>query len=151
MIERAYEALRDAEFILELLEDCEDKRLFRIYFVACMTILRTVGQVLVSKNTKPTIKASALKLFEDHKSNQEKHRIFFDFVKKERDIIVHEYDINLGEDYDVVFSSDDTVFSLGDLYRPLADFEFDGEDVRDLIREAINWWVVQLKIIAEMP
>jgi len=154
-MERSYEALRDVEFTLELLEQCEgDMRKFRILFVACLTLLRTTGQVLVHKTADPCVKKVALNLFDEHKGNRSNHKIYFDFIDAERGLIVHEYTISLEEnDIEVVYdasSGDIDTFNLGDPYRPLADDKtFDGQDVRDLIKEAIEWWKVQLKTIKQ--
>ena len=149
-MDKAYEALADAEFVLELLEKCDDKRLFRIYFIASMTLLRTVGQVLVSKSADPNTKATALKVFAEQKPDDESNKIFFEFIKKERDIIIHEYEINLDcDDWDVVYSDgvDFGTFNLGELYRPLSDLSFEGTDVRDLLENSIIWWKQQLVAI----
>jgi len=154
-MERSYEVLRDAEFALELLEQCEsDMRKFRILFVACLALLRTTGQVLVHKTADPCVKKAALDLFAEHKENRSEHKIYFDFVDAERGLIVHEYIISLEEnDIEVVYDTDSGdlgVFNLDDLYRPLADHEtFDGQDIHDLIKEAIKWWRVQLEIIEQ--
>jgi hypothetical protein len=147
---RAYEALADAEYVLDLLEDCTDKRLFRIYFVAGITLLRTVGQVLVGQNAEQKEKDAALKVFASQKADPYSNQIYFGFIKKERDLVIHEYDVNLEcDDWDIVYpdGKDYSVFNLGELYRPLSDLSFDGQDVRDLFAEAIEWWKVQLEAI----
>jgi len=148
-MEKAYEALRDADYALELLEQCEEnKQKFRIIFVACMTLLKTVGQVLVYKNADPDVKKVAIELFNEHKANAVQHDIYFKFIERERGLIIHEYSVNLPE-HDVPLiveqENDAFLFELGDLYKPLADDEYFGnEDVRDLMKRAIDWWKVQL-------
>jgi len=151
-MDNAYKALGDAEYVLELLEECEDdKRYFRILFVACMTLLKTIGQVLVSKNADPIVKKTALELYSEHKANEDDHKIFFRFIERERGLIIHEYDVNLPEyDFPLVLIQGDkaTQFYIGDLYHPLAEDDYFGnEDVRDLIQKAIDWWKNQLEII----
>jgi len=153
-IDRAYEALRDAEFTLELLEQCEDdNRRFRILFVACMTLLSTVGQVLARENGNVDIKKAVKEIFDEHKTNEEKHDIYFKFIKQERGMIIHEYDVNLPErDTALVMKQGNEayLFEPGDLYKPLADDNYWGnEDVRDLIQQAIDWWKNQLQIIED--
>jgi hypothetical protein len=151
-MDKAYEALRDAEYALRLLEQCEDdKRQFRILFVACLTLLKTVGQVLVYKTADPDTKKAALELFDEHKADKDKHDIYFKFIERERGFIIHEYSVNLPEhDYPLVVETEDDayLFELGDLYRPLAEDEhFNNEDVRDLIQQAIDWWKTQLSVL----
>jgi len=151
-IEKAFDALNDAEFTLDLLEECEgDKRHFRILFVACMTLLKTVGQVLVSKNVDPQIKKISEDFFREQKNNKNEHKIYFEFIDRERGLIVHEYNTNLEEnDIEIVYKNgvNYSTFNFGDLYRPLVnDNIFNGQDVRDLIKEAIEWWKVQLNSI----
>ena len=143
----AYEALADAEYVLKLLEECDDKRLFRIYFVTCITLLRTVGQVLVRKSAEQRIRDAVTKVFNNHKADNVADKIYFEFIKKERDIIVHEYDINLDcNDWEVVYPDgvDFGLFNLGELYRPLTDLSFQGQDVRDLLGDGVKWWKTQL-------
>ena len=153
-MEKAHEVLHDAEFALELLEQCENnRRQFRILIVACMTLLKTVGQVLVNKNADSSIKRITQEYFHELKINRDKNKIFFEFVERERNLIIHEYSANLEEnDIEIVYmdGNEAKAFNLGDLYHCLADDEvFDGQDVRDLIGEAIEWWKVQLKNIEE--
>jgi hypothetical protein len=150
MMNRAYEVLYDAEYVLGLMEECDDKRLFRIYYIAGITLLRTVGQVLVSKNSTQSVRSATLKVFAEQNENKDSNKIYFNFIKKERDIVIHEYEINLEcDDWEVVFPDGDdfSIFNLGELYRPLIDLSFEGQDVRDLFGEAIKWWKTQLAAI----
>jgi hypothetical protein len=149
---KAYKALHDAEYVLGQLEQCEnDKRHFRILFVACMTLLKTVGQVLICKNADPMVKEAALELFNEHKADKDKHEIYFNFIERERGLIIHKYSVNLHEhDFPFVLTCGDEACSLdlGDLCHPLGEDDYFGnEDVRDLIQKAIDWWKVQLNII----
>ena len=151
-INRAHEALRDSEYTLQLMETCEDIRVFRIYYIACLTLLRTVGQVLICDSADKDTRRAAIDHFNKLKLEKDEHSIYFNFIQKERDVIIHEYEVNLSE-YDQIVSYSDSnkisSYNLGSLYRPLVDMQFEGADVRDLIISAISWWKTQLTIVSD--
>ena len=83
--------------------------------------------------------------------------IFFDFIKLERDGTIKEYALNFkdcshalvytnpetGEE--MTTSGDDAVPDL--IYVPMTDGPYKGEDCRDVISMAIDWWTEYLDAI----
>ena len=145
--------LRDVSYVCELMEKCEDDiRLLRLYFVLCVTLLRTVGHVLdkVASEESRELNTAISKWWRELKQNRNENAIFFNFIEKERNLILKEYETNIREDdihitYGIGIEMN--LFNLGGLYRPLADTSYSDEDIRDIISDCIRWWNKQLNVI----
>jgi hypothetical protein len=152
----ARKVLDDCKFILSKLEDETDDQQWRIHWVAVVTLLRAVGHVLtkVDGQSEP-IRLAAGHLFRAWKSNDPAHEIFREFIEKERNSVIKEYAMGVSEGpVPVVISFEDpatgelTGYELNpigeNLYRPMAEGLYEGEDGRTLIELAIDWWEEQL-------
>jgi len=148
--------LNDVSYVCELMENNEgDMRLLRLHFVLCVTLLRSVGHVLDKVvSTESLEQKTAIKKWWDNlKAHRDDNAIFFDFIEKERNLIVKEYEVNIHEhDVEVMYQTNGgtELFNLGDLYRPLSDTTYSDEDIRDIIANCIVWWNKQLEIIGEI-
>lgn len=156
MTRAAHKVLDDCKFILLKLEDETDDQQWRIHWVAVVTLLRAVGHVLtkVDGQSEP-IRSASDRLYREWKSNDPAHEIFREFIEKERNSVVKEYAIGISEGpVPVVISFEDPTTGelsgyelepIGEnIYRPMTDGTYEGEDGRTLIELAIDWWEKQL-------
>lgn len=163
MTARARLVLEDCRLALQLLEDETDLRKWRLHWVAAIALIRAVGHVLDKVDGKsPAIRMASRAAYKRWTGDAREHEIFREFIEKERNIILKEYDFNLhpGEEVQVAIPvtlqrvSDGmiveaaTVFPLNEnIYRPLMDGCREGEDARDVLSEAIEWWEGELAAI----
>ncbi len=117
-----------------------------------LCLLRTVGYVLRKGGCRvlePCSGQGELSL-DALDAQKAEHSLFWEFIDNERHRILKEYELGFvyGEHMVIVESPSNTdvnPFILGpDLYVPLDDGEFAGEDVRDLIRDSVAWWDQEL-------
>ncbi len=156
MTKAARNVLDDCKFILSKLEDETDDRQWRIHWVAVVTLLRAVGHVLTKVDGQtPRVHSASDQLFRKWKSTDPAHEIFREFIEKERNSVVKEYAIGISEGpVPVVISFTDPVSGelsgyelepIGEnIYRPMVEDFYEGEDGRTLIELAIEWWELQL-------
>ena len=156
MTQSARKVLADCEFILSRLENEPNDQLWRIYWVAVVTLLRAVGHVLHKiDGQEPSVKRVANQLFKSWNSNDPTHEIYREFIEKERNNTVKEYVLGVSEGPVAVtgleqdpetgewFSSE--LHSLDEnIYRPMNEGFYQHEDGRTLIELAIEWWKQQL-------
>jgi len=146
--------LRDITAVRKKLEDEVDDREWRLAWVLALVLLRTVGDVLdkVDGFMDPLVKASSAELYKEWKKGDD-GVIFRDFIKRERDSIVHEYQTSMTEGpipLMAIFAGPDGVEGDGphwmneNLYRPMGSGRYEGEDGRDVLDSAIAWWARQL-------
>lgn len=153
---RARLVLSDCRVALDLLDSADDDAHFRLYWLACCTLLRTVGHVL-HKVDAPQVSSSRadsiFALWETLKADRTAHPLFWEFIENERNRMVKEYRPNYerGEHMLIVpdESAEDWVSEIvgPDLYSPIGSGPFAGEDARDMLREAIAWWDERLRVI----
>jgi len=159
---QAWKPLKDCQRAFQKLELIEDANEWRIYWVACVSLLRSIGHVLNSVDVKispdhtQVIKAHWETLHED----KQKHRIFWEFIQQERNNVLKNYKfgpewfenafvVQTVDGEQVVFDEDGQPFTQ-DMLMMDWDREDDGDcpfhslDGRDLIDEALEWWVAQL-------
>ena len=164
MTKAARKVLDDCKFILGKLEGETNDQQWRIHWVAVVTLLRAVGHVLVKVDgEQDNVRQAADRLFREWKSDDPAHEIFRELIEKERNSVVKEYAIGISEGpVPVVISFQDPVTGglsgyelepIGEnIYRPMMDGFYEGEDGRTLIELAIEWWEKQLdqidKIVA---
>lgn len=157
---KARMVLDDCRLALQLLEDEADLRRWRIHWVAAIALVRAVGHVLdkVDGNS-PAVRAASRAAYKRWTGGAPEHEIFREFIEKERNTILKEYDFNLHpeEKVEVVIPvalqrvSDGemlkggAVFPLDEnIYRPILDGFREGDDARDVLTEAIEWWEAEL-------
>ena len=155
----AHRVLEDCRIALRMLDEEEAEDRWRILWVAAMTLIRSVGHVLLSEADKdPDLKERVSKLFKEHWESKKSHPIFWRFIKAERDSLLKEGIAN-------IYSSDSftlvveellgqrvtaTQFSLdGNLFRPIEEGPWIGQDARDVYLEAIEWWEIQLTALEQ--
>lgn len=145
--------LDDCRICLARLEAEDDHAAFRINWVAMCALLRAVGHVLkdVDKPTaSDTTKAAINARWNAWHTADPAHAIFRDFIKKERDAVLKEYEFGYGEEVvELVLESVETgqiqcVELPSGLYRPHSSSPTGDEDSRDVVQRAIDWWDVEL-------
>lgn len=153
---KAEELLDDGKIAFAMLEDAEDEAHFRILWIACVTILRSIGHVLDKVDAKDPAYTSLIKMWwKSINQAKEENRIFFEFIERERNFAIKEYRLDYadGSQFGLGFEDSDgkiTMFdevSLENLYMPMTDGPYEGEDCRDIVRSAIEWWDKQIELI----
>lgn len=163
MTAKARLVLEDCRLALQLLEDETDLRKWRLHWVAAIALIRAVGHVLDKVDGRsPAIRVASRAAYKRWTGDAPEHEVFREFIEKERNTILKEYDFNLhpGEEVHVAIPatfrrvSDGmiveaaTVFPLDqNIYRPLMDGFREGEDARDVLSEAVEWWETELTAI----
>ena len=136
------------------LEHERDEREWRLDWALAVVLLRTVGDVLhkVDGAANPQVKRASRELYESWGTGKE-NAIFRHFIKQERDSIVHEYRTAMSEGpiaiINVATALSREPVTLDDLieenlFRPMNDGPYAGQDGRDLIDDALEWWRAQL-------
>ncbi len=166
MTQMAREVLEDCVAALNMLEEEEDLRKWRIVWAGSVALVRAVGHVLDKVDGEdPILKRVAGEFFARWKKGGE-HRIFLDFVERERNSLLKEYRSDVHPLDSVGVAVQVTLMPLtgGDpvatgftmdldenLFRPMLDGPWEGVDCREVFAEAIDWWRVQLdRIDAEV-
>jgi len=165
MTVNARRALEDCRLALRMLEDESDLARWRLHWVAAVALIRAVGHVLDKVDgSDADVKRVSQKQFKEWKKSGPQHEIFREFIEKERNHILKEYQVNVHPNEEVgilmevdLQSAEDgsrqrvqQVFGLGEnIYRPLLDSYREGDDGRDVYSEAIKWWEAQLTLIDE--
>jgi hypothetical protein len=141
--------LDDCRHAWERLELVTDDVEFRLFWVAGVALVRAVGHVLhkIDGGDQPILRKIAERHHRTWKAGDARHRIFSDFIDRERNNILKEYafEISEGDIPIAVFGADDGVFSLDEnLFRPMDSGPYAGEDGRDVLKDAIDWWSKRL-------
>jgi hypothetical protein len=160
MTTAAREVLRDCRVALDLLETEEDLRVWRIHWVASLALIRAVGHVLHKvDSSKQKWKGSIKSAYCKWTSEDPEHEIFREFINKERNNILKEYQFNFhpNDEVEVLVTLTGVnpitgataeipqLFPIGNnIYRPILDGYREGDDARDVYTEAIDWWEVEL-------
>lgn len=134
-----------------VLQDCRDAinelnndiqgSVWRRKWTTAVILLRTIGHVLESVDSKISAHHKVA-IEEAHKQiNNSKHDnlIFFEFIKKERDLIVKEYKTSAGQGVTVYVGFGDNKSTVVNHYL-INSGPFEGQDQRDVLREAVKWW-----------
>jgi hypothetical protein len=155
LIPHARLVLDDVRLVRERLEDERDDRAWRLDWALAVVLLRTVGDVLdkVDGENDPRVKAVAGELYRSWRHGDD-NAIFRDFIKAERDSIVHEYRTAMSEGPIAIVAlhkalsknppADLTDLLEENLFRPLEYGPYAGEDGRDIVDQAVAWWEIQL-------
>jgi hypothetical protein len=143
--------LSDCKNAHVLLEDELDKIRFRLFWVAGVALLRAVGHVLqkVDGERSPAIKLQIQRAYSEWKSEKEANAIFWEFIEDERNNILKEYAIGfLSGPVEVLAQPNGEIVLLDEnLFCPIAEGRYAGEDGRDVMADAIAWWERQLDAI----
>ena len=148
MTTTARRVLADLELAHSMLEDEEDSAKFRVLWAAAIGLSRTVGDALdkVDRFASPEMSTAVTTFYRRWKTDEASHKMFFKFIKSERDFLMHEYRRGYQTgDIPVVVIPVDAECSLEEgLFSPMMDGPFAGEDCRDVLLMAIEWWNDQL-------
>jgi hypothetical protein len=160
---KAREVLDDCRLALALLEDDVDVQRWRVHWAAAITLLRAVGHVLDKVDgADPLIKDAADSAFRRWKGQDPKHELFREFIERERNNLLKEYRTDVHPLVEVPIAIEMTTEPVGggdpvrtchivdireNVYRPLVDGPWTGDDARDVLGEAIAWWEDQLTSI----
>ena len=164
MTNRTREALEDCRLALTMLEEETDLRRWRLIWFGAITLARSVGHVLDKVDAKLDAELNKLsqEAYRRWNSTAPEHEIFREFIDKERNTIVKEYQFNIHPSEEVhvaimgtyrpVSGGDEIqeadVFPIGDnIYRPILDGYREGDDARDVLSDAIGWWETELQSI----
>jgi hypothetical protein len=163
MTYKSREVLSDCRVALSLLEEEKDIQRWRVHWAAAVALIRAVGHVLDKVDGRDAIvKQAAKTAFQRWKGSDAKHEIFREFIERERNNLLKEYhsDVHpLGEvpiaiQYTAVPLKGGDPVMLGqvaeigeNIYRPMLDGPWEGDDARDVLIAAINWWERQLNAI----
>jgi hypothetical protein len=138
-----------------LLEDEAEPTHLRLFWVTGVVLLRAVGHVLqkVDAQRSPVIKHKIEQLYSEWKRDKEANAIFWKFIEQERNNILKKYTIGfLAGPIDVIVQPTGEPYSLdGNLFCPIADGLYAGQDGRDVMADAIIWWDKQLSSIENVP
>lgn len=145
----ARRVLSDCQEAWDRLELTTNDVEFRLFWVAAVALIRTVGHVLhkVDCEAQPQLQRIAEQHFKSWKAGDPGHEIFQGFIERERNNILKEYasEISEGDIPVAVLGDDEGVFSLDEnLFRPMDGGPYAGEDGRDVLKEAIDWWSQRL-------
>src|SRR3974390_2048411 len=143
---KSREVLSDCKHALNLLEKESCPETFRVLWVAAITLVRTVGDVLDKVDAKREDRTSktVAAAYPNWKLNRPSNSIFWDFIREERNQVVHEYEIGFFPGPVDLMSGGD-LYTLGEhLFCPIIDGPFAGGGCRDILQQAITWWEHQL-------
>lgn len=148
----ARRVLEDCRLAYEELEEEEDLKQWRIKWIGALALIRMVGHVLHKVDSRnPTVKKLSKELYVEWKDPQADHLIFREFIERQRNLALKEYRLGILETDEVPLEvlnrdSNGEVFSIStDMYRPLEEGPFVGQDARDVYAMALSWWGEQLR------
>lgn len=148
MTVNARKVLRDLQTAHKLLELEQSVEGFRVLWVAAIALCRAVGHVLqkIDSDTSPQLKVAISQIYASWKADPEMHHIFFEFIEDEHNSVLKEYEFGfMSGAVDLVMLPDGSPANLSDnLFCPLSSGRFAGEDCRDVLELAHQWWNAQL-------
>ena len=166
MTYQALQVLQDCYHALNLLENEENEDLWRVHWAGALALLRAVGNVLkqVDAKTDPRIAAAEKEQFKKWKQDDRDSDMFFEFIKKDRDLLLKEYEFNvhpldtssilittkLRDQNGNIFEHNEVHELDGNIYRPILSGPKEGDDARDAYKEALEWWGHQLDEIDQI-
>ena len=159
----ARRVLLDCQSALEMLDNEENEQRWRVLWAGAITLLRSVGHVLHKVDGEgPVLRPLIDSAYNRWKADRSGNAVYWEFIEKERNNILKEYQFHVHETAEVgVVVARDVVdadsghtsvmegeFTLQDnLFRPVTDGFGQGEDARDVYREAMTWWHSELQRI----
>jgi hypothetical protein len=149
------------------LEDEAQEDVWRVHFAGAMALISTVNDVLkgAKKNSVPRKVYEACHEIWNDKENVQ-HSIFREFIKDERNLILHQYltSVDLRKDVSIfvvegrpAYARPSEVGTLPtnaerytldqNIFRPMKSGSWAHEDLRDVYQSALDWWGEQLDSI----
>lgn len=163
MTSKAREVLSDCREALVLLEDDTENSRWRVHWAAAVALIRAVGHVLANVDgADPIIRNAADAAFRRWKSADLDHEIFREFIERERNHLLKEYrsDVHPLPEVSLAFEilarpatgGEPVIREVAEIdeniYRPMLEGPWEGDDARDVLTAAIAWWQTQLDAIA---
>lgn len=158
----ARQVLADCHLALQLLEEEQDLQRWRVHWAAAVALTRAVGHVLDKiDGENPIIKEIAKSAFARWKVD-DTDEIFRAFIDTERNNVLKEYKFNLhpSKEVEIAIISEtmnietreirqniEIVPITENIYRPMVGGFREGDDARDVLSEALEWWGRQLDAI----
>jgi hypothetical protein len=142
--------LEDADAVIEWIESEVDERRFRVMLVAAIALVRAVGHALRNTDAKnrPELRERIESVFHRWKEDKNSSRIFWEFIVPERNNILKQYEFRLQFEPMVTTAEAEHACRVGsNVFCPIADGPYAGEDVRDVLKLAVEWWAVELSKI----
>ena len=138
MTRAAREVLEDCRGAVEEIGGGIQGSAWRRRWIAAVVLLRSVGYVLASVDSKASTKyARAIDAaWKDLGRTKPDPPIFWSFIDAERHNIVHEYVVGAGQGVTVYVAQN----RQPDHHYVMNTGPFAGQDQRELLREAISWW-----------
>jgi hypothetical protein len=151
---RARTVLADAGVALDLADQVLDPVQFRIHWVALLALLRAVGHVLkeVDRQQGPPLRQAIDDRWKQWEADRTGNRIFWDFIKDERDLVLKTYDIRYEEDDVTIEESRDgrVIRHLNvPFFSKLLAGSFAGQPALQVARAAVAWWSRELDAIEQ--
>jgi hypothetical protein len=162
-IAHARHVLNDCRIAVQLLEEETDLQRWRMHWVAALALIRAVGHVLDKVDGRdPAIRAAARAAHRQWKTDAPEHQVFREFIEQERNSILKEYVFNVHPNTEIEIALTGMLKRVSDralvetaevipirenIYRPLLEGFREGDDARDVLSEAIDWWVRELAAI----
>ena len=159
---KAREVLADCRLGLEMLEEETNLPRWRILWAGTVALTRAIGHVLDKVDGEDVIvKQVAGEFFKRWKRDPE-HEIFREFIEHERNSVLKEYRSYVHPNDEVAVVAQLTVVPenggdpqyIGEIlnldeniYRPMLEGPWEGNDCRDVLAEALDWWDTQLSNI----
>lgn len=159
---KAREVLGDCRLALQMLELEQDPAKLRVLWAAAVALVRAVGHVLKSVDCQDSYVRQVSNEFYARWVKEPEHEIFPKFIKHERDNLLKEYrsDVHPLDEVPVVIEMSAISLETGmphtireivqldeNLYRPMLEGPWEGDDCRDVLGEALMWWERELNAI----
>ena len=146
----ARKVLGDLEVATRLLRQELTSDQLRVLWVAGVALCRAIGHALAQVDSKssPELKLAISNRFALWEADRETHRIFFEFIKGERDAVLKEYEFGFlagAEALGNISIPEDMKQVLPDnFFCPISEGCFAGVDARDVLDTSARWWRRQL-------
>jgi len=130
-----------------VLEDCKEALIgfkdgvqgseWRRIWVTSVVLLRTVGHVLnkVDALSDPKLKTITDNEWSNLQHSKPEPKIFWEFINKERNNILKEYEINAGQGVTINLGTKQTIYH----YKINSGY-YQGREQKEVLNEAIDWW-----------
>ncbi len=144
------EVLADCRHALEFLEMETDPKKFRLFWLAGVAALRSVGHVLakVDAGANEAVEREAKAAFARWKQDKNEHKIFWSFIDKERNTLLKEGEPGVCPLPSLLHVEADYVYECDfDIFAPMLKEPYFGEDCRDVLEMAIQWWQSEIASI----
>ncbi len=148
----AYSLLADVQCSLDWLENQDNPSKRRILWIASISMLNTISDVLdrdPDKEVRKWIQDARLRWKQEAKDGR---NIFEHFIRIERNNLNHEWLHGHSDDAPIFLvvkedeGAEEQAFgNFNHLYWPMENGPFAGEDARDVLKWSIDWWRSELE------